>query len=63
MAEVHSLLKMNNKTKQIFINYFEEGMTPDGARNFHEMKLSSEKKFDSQNNPKDMEINYCIHLE
>lgn len=58
---------MNNESKQIFLNYFEEGMTPSSAKNYHEMKLLTEANddkilmetlADSQINPKDTEINY-----
>lgn len=56
---------MTDETKEYFINYFNDGMTPSAAKNFHELKLINQESddskvtkllADSQVNPKEREI-------
>lgn len=56
---------MSNKTKEIFLNYFNNGMGPTSARNYHELQIVNDihddfsltkTLTDSQTNPKEREI-------
>jgi hypothetical protein len=38
-AEAFSYLRMTKDTEEIFLAYFEDGMTPSAAKDFHEICL------------------------
>lgn len=56
---------MSEDTKETFLKYFEDGLTPADAKNLHEMNLHTydnaktvnELLADSQVNPRETEIN------
>ncbi|XP_050301584.1 uncharacterized protein LOC126739808 [Anthonomus grandis grandis] len=67
IAESFSYLRMDKRTEETFLKYFEDGMTPSAARIFHEISLiesiEDTKQLpillaDAQKNPRERQIKY-----
>lgn len=47
-AEAYSYLRVGNEVQIDFINYFNSGMTPAAAKNYHEIKLTALDDLDDE---------------
>lgn len=45
VGEAFSYLRVNDETKNKFLEYFKMGMGPSAAHKFHEMSISGEQNF------------------
>lgn len=73
VGEAFSYIRVNQNSKDQFFEYFNTGMTPVGAREFHELNLAIDKDLmadfsfiktlaNSQINPRTRQI-YTLHDE